>query len=148
MSGLGLHSCPQEELSRSDDKYNPDREKVASSEQEAEKEMSGRKDVQTNSRQQEGLPRFNDVKGKPDQEKVGSPDRDAKRNSRERNVKAERVSRIRAVNGRVKGVVKRRSYRFFPPFKTSVTRLARALLVYKEYNGMRMHTTCTLYRYR
>ena len=40
--------------------------------------MSGKKDVQTNSTQQEGLSRFRNVKGKPDQIRVASSDNDVK----------------------------------------------------------------------
>ena len=56
MSGLRLHSCPEEELPRSSDyKRKSDREKVASSEEEAaRKKCQGEKDIQANSRQQEG----------------------------------------------------------------------------------------------
>ena len=53
--------------------------------------------VQTNSRQQEGLSRFRDVKGKADQENVASSDMDVKRKKRQ----GETVPRDDAVNGRV-----------------------------------------------
>ena len=77
--------------------------------------------------QQDGLSRFRDDKGKPDQEKVASSQKDVERQS---------ISKDHAVNGR--DSQKRGSCRLslslssllgFPPFETSVTRLARALLV-------------------
>ena len=55
----GCQGCQQQGLSRFRDvKSKSDREKVASSEEEVErKKCRGEKDVQTNSRQQEGLSR-------------------------------------------------------------------------------------------
>ena len=52
--------------------------------------------------------------------------------SRERNVEAERVLRTHGVNGRDNRPVRRRSYRL-SLFFTSVTRLARDLLVFYMY---------------
>ena len=41
-----------------------------------ERNVRERKDVQTNSRQQEDLSRFRNVRSKPDQEKVAASDKD------------------------------------------------------------------------
>ena len=59
--------------------------------------------------------------------------------SRERNVEAERVLRTHGVNGRDNRPVRRRSYRL-SLFFTSVTRLARDLLVFYMYT-----VYCVLY---
>ena len=90
----------QEGLSRfRDDRHQPDREKVASSEEEAErKTCQGEKNAQT--RQQEGLSRFRDVTGKADQAKVETSDKDVNRRSRTKRASKRReksVSRERNV---------------------------------------------------
>ena len=116
-----------------DDKRKPDRENVATSEKmEKKHERKKQTDVQTNRKQQEGLSRFRDDKGKPDQDKVASSEKDVER---ERERSRTKNPRDHAVNGRDNRAVGFPSYRlslFFirlPPFITSVTPLARALLV-------------------
>jgi hypothetical protein len=53
---------------------------VATSEKKHErKKCQIQKDVQTNSKQQEGRSRFRDDKGKPDQEKVASSEKDVEK---------------------------------------------------------------------
>ena len=76
--------------------------------------------------QQEELSRFRDDKRKPDQEKVASSEKDAGRKKCQR----ERTPRADAVNGRDNQSVRLHAYRLEapPPFETSVTPLAWALL--------------------
>ena len=90
----------------------------------------GEKEVQTSSKQPEGLSRFRHVRSKRDQEKVAISDK----LSRRKKCQGQRVPRDHGVNGRASQAARRRSYRLslffiaFPPSETSVTRLARALL--------------------
>ena len=94
-----------------------------------------KKDVETNSRQQEGLSRFKDDKRKPDQETVASSDKDVE----SKKCHGQRLPRDHAVDRHASQAARGRSYRlslvfiglyrFFPSLETSVTRLARALLV-------------------
>ena len=81
VSGLGLQSCQPEGLSRfRDDQRKPDREKVASSEESWEKEMSREKKT--------SRPTDNNMKGclqrwsKPGQEKMAASDKDVGRTER------------------------------------------------------------------
>ena len=120
-----MHCAIVEDLSRfRDDKRKTD---PGTDRRSREKECQGPKNVQTNSRQQEGLSRFRDDKGKPDQEKVASQEKDVESKKRQ----GERVPRADRVNGRDNQAVRCRSLRLFilflgsSPFETSV---ARALL--------------------
>jgi hypothetical protein len=93
------------------------------------KPCQGGKDVQTNSRQQEGLSRFRDDKRKLDQEKVASSDK----MSREKKCQAERLTQPTAVTARQSGVVPRGSpFSSWAStlFETCVTQLARVLVVF------------------
>ena len=102
---------------------------LAPTEEAERKKCQGPKNVQTNSRQQEGLSRFRDDKGKPDQEKVASQEKDVESKKRQ----GERVPRADRVNGRDKQAVRCRSLRLFilflgsSPFETSVARALLAL---------------------
>ena len=80
LSGFGLQSSQQEELSRFiNDKRNPDRERMTLSEEEVErKTCQGEKSFQTNSQQQGRLSTLRGVRSKPDQEKVTAPNKDVK----------------------------------------------------------------------
>ena len=102
---------------------------LAPTEEAARKKCQGPKNVQTNNRQQEGLSRFRDDKGKLDQEKVASQEKDVESKKRQ----GERVPRADRVNGRDNQAVRCRSLRLFilflgsPPFETSVARALLAL---------------------
>ena len=67
----------------------------------------GEKEVQTSSKQPEGLSRFRHVRSKPDQEKVAISDK----LSRRKKCQGQRVPRDHGVNSRASQAARRRSYR-------------------------------------
>ena len=91
----------------------------------------GEKDVQTSSKQPEGLSRFRHVRSKRDQEKVAISDK----LSRRKKCQGQRVPRDDTVNSRASQAARRRSSRLslsflaFSPFQNFHYPLARALLV-------------------
>ena len=97
------------------------------------KSLSGGKSVSSlwlQSCRQEGLSRFRNARSKPDQEKVAASNKDVE----SKKCQGQRFQRDHAVDGRASQAVSC-SYRVSLVFtlETSVTRLARALLVYLVY---------------
>ena len=98
------------------------------------KSLSGEKSVSSlwlQSCRLEGPSRFRNARSKPDQEKVAASNKDVE----SKKCQGQRLQRDHAVDGRASQAVSCCSYRLSLVFtlETSVTRLARALLVYLVY---------------